>query len=149
LEHEKEVIVDVRVDAEVVVGVIADPTPTELQAIEPAPVILAVVLPAATAFRLIAPETVTVTPALTVRVAAAPVNVMAAQVVVTLPVRTTPLGIITASAEVGTPLGDQVPAVFQFPVEAVFCPKATRLNRVKQNAINDFKLSVNLLFIYT
>jgi hypothetical protein len=149
LEHKKEAIVDVRVAAEVVVGVIVDPTLTELQAIEPAPVILALVLAAAAEFRLIAPETVTVIPALTVRVAAAPVNVMEAQVVVTSPVRTTPLGIITASAEVGAPFGDQVPGVFQFPVEAVFCPKATKLNIDKLNPINNFKVSVNFLFINT
>jgi hypothetical protein len=101
------------------VGVTAVPTFADAQANVPAPSIKQAVFPPAALFKVTAFVTVTVIPLLIFRVALAPLKVIERQVVVTSPVRVTPFGITTSSPEPGTPVGDQVPPVFQFPVLAV------------------------------
>jgi hypothetical protein len=129
------------------VGVTTMPTLTDAQYKAPEPWIEQAVVVPAKLFKVTALVTVTIIPLFMLRVADAPVKVIDRQVVVTLPVRVTPFGIATSSVEAGTPLGVQVPAVFQLPVVAVLTTACVRDTVDKK--INTVKAALrkNLVFI--
>ena len=100
------------------------------------------------------PETVNIEPLLNCSVPVpfpvpALMETLAHVAVDTSTVTVTPLGIITASVDAGTPDGDQVAAVFQFPVLAVFCAKvfATKSRLIIINSDTDLLEMLKIVFI--